>query len=192
LANLSHNRLRHAPVYNHVQEPEALGRVSAPAPLLTDGFPTARFGFRLGGDCVHTILVLEDDPSIMALIRLVVGQKAYNILEATTAGEAFERFEENDARVDLLIADVTLPESSGIRVALELQSLLPYLKVIIMSGYPSAMWNDQDSAELQELPSDSVITLQKPFVPATLLNSVHRFLGLTNSVAPALQAKAAS
>jgi DNA-binding NtrC family response regulator len=144
------------------------------------------------GDCVQTILVLEDDTSIMALIRLVVGQNGYNILEATTARQAFERFEENDAQVDLLIADVTLPAGSGIHVALELQSLLPYLKIIIMSGYPSVMWEHQDSAELEELPSDSVITLQKPFLPATLLDSVHRFLGLPISVAPALQMKAAS
>ena len=141
---------------------------------------------------MQTVLVLEDDTSIMALFRLVVGQNGYNILEATTAGQAFERFEENDAQVDLLIADVTLPVSSGIRVALELQSLLPNLKIIIMSGYPSAMWNDQDSAELEELPSDCVITLQKPFVPATLLDSIHRLLGLPFSAAPALRMKAAS
>jgi len=94
--------------------------------------------------------------------------------------------------VDLLIADVTLPTGSGIHVALEVQFLLPYSKIIIMSGYPPVMWNDQDSAELEELPSDSVITLQKPFLLATLLDSVHRFLGLPISVAPALQMKAAS
>lgn len=127
----------------------------------------------------------------MALIRLVIGQNEYNILEATTAGQAFERFEENDAQVDLLIADATLPASSGIHVALELQSLVPYLKIIIMSRYPLAMWSDQDLAELEELPSDSVITLQKPFAPATLLDNVHRFLGLPFSVAPARQMKAA-
>jgi CheY-like chemotaxis protein len=54
---------------------------------------------------VQTVLVLEDDTSIMSLIRLIVGQNGYNILEARTAGQAFERFEESAAQLDLLIAD---------------------------------------------------------------------------------------
>ena len=141
---------------------------------------------------MKTVLVLEDDRSIMALIRLVVEHNGYTVLEATSAQEAFERFEENDAQVDLLIADVTLPVSSGIHVALELRSLLPYLKIIVTSGYPKSTWDEQDAAELDELPSDSVITLQKPFVPATLLDSIHRLIGLPFIAAPALQVKAAS
>jgi DNA-binding NtrC family response regulator len=170
-----------------------LGRFSVPAHLLTFqiGFTPSQFRFHHRGDSVQNVLVLEDDASTMALIRLVIGQNGYNILEATTAGQAFERFEENDAQVDLLIAEVTLPASSGIHVALELQSLLPYLKIIIMPGHESAMWSDQDSAEFEELPSDSVIKLQKPFASATLLDSVHRFLGLSSCVAPARQMKAA-
>ena len=103
--------------------------------------------------------------SILALIRMLVESKGYTVLVATSAEEAFERFEANDAYVDLLITDVTLPVSSGIRVALELRSLLPYLKIIIRSGLPSANWNEQDKAELDELPSDSIFILQKPFVP---------------------------
>jgi CheY-like chemotaxis protein len=130
------------------------------------------------GVTVKTVLVLDDDSAILALIRMVIESSGYAVLEATSAQEAFERFEENDAQVDLLIADVTLRESSGIRVALELRSLLPYLRIIITSGFPTDMWNDQDAAELNELPSDSVIALQKPFDPATLLNSVHRLIGL--------------
>jgi CheY-like chemotaxis protein len=139
---------------------------------------------------VKTVLVLEDNTSIMALIRLVIESNGYAVLMATSAQEAFERFEENDATVDLLISDVTLPVSSGIRVALELRSLLPYLKIIVMSGYPQSAWDEQDAAELDELPSDSVMALQKPFVPATLLDSVHRLIGLPFIAAPALQVKA--
>jgi DNA-binding response OmpR family regulator len=76
---------------------------------------------------VKTVLVLEDDASVLALIHQIVEQDGYTVLDATTAEEAFVRFEENDAIVDLLIADVTLPGSSGIRAALELRDLLPYL-----------------------------------------------------------------
>ena len=46
------------------------------------------------------------------------------------------------------------------------------------SDYPPEMWNEQDAAEFSELPSDSVATLQKPFVPALLLQTVARFVGI--------------
>ncbi len=136
---------------------------------------------------MKTVLVLEDDVSLLGLIRLIVAEGRYGLLEATSAEQAFARFEENDAHVDLLIADVTLPESSGIRVALELRALLPNLKIIIMSGFPPAMWDEQDAAELQEYPSDSVVTLQKPFAPAALLGNIQRLIGLPFVAAPALK-----
>jgi CheY-like chemotaxis protein len=112
---------------------------------------------------------------------MVLTPLGHTILEATTAEEAFRQLEESDGRIDLLIADVTLPVSSGLRVALELRSLLPYLRIIMTSGYPPNMWDEQDAAELSELPSDSVATLLKPFMPATLIQMVDRFVGLTST-----------
>lgn len=126
-----------------------------------------------------TILVLEDDPSITAFMRFVLRPLGHAILEAATAEEAFFRFEESDGNIDLLIADVTLPVSSGTRVALELRSLLPYLRIILTSGYPASMWDEQDAAELSELPSDSIVTIQKPFAASQLREAVARFIGMT-------------
>jgi len=128
-----------------------------------------------------TILILEDEPSIMKLTSMILEPLGHTILEAATAEEALQQFEESDGRIDLLIADVTLPVSSGIEVALELRSLLPYLRIILTSGYPPHMWNEQDAAELSELPSDSVATLQKPFMPALLLQTVARYVGMSST-----------
>ena len=50
---------------------------------------------------MQTVLVLEDDVAILALIRLIVEQEGYNVLLANSKQEAFERFEENDAYLDL-------------------------------------------------------------------------------------------
>src|SRR5215472_1889109 len=135
---------------------------------------------------MKTILVLEDDPAILALMHLVVEQDGYTVLDASSVEQAFERFEENDAQVDLLIADVTLGSGSGVRVALELWSLLPNLRTIISSGYPQSMWPEQDAAEFDKYPSDSVVVLQKPFRPATLLDTIHRIIGWSSEMPPAL------
>jgi CheY-like chemotaxis protein len=148
------------------------------------------FRFRLECNVLKRILVVEDDNTILALIRIVVERSGYAVLEATSAQQAFQHLEKH-AHIDLLIADVTLPASSGIRVALELRYLLPRLKVIVTSGYPRALWNEQDAAELDELPSDSVAVLQKPFVPKTLLEKIHRLIGFASDAVPAMQRKAA-
>jgi DNA-binding response OmpR family regulator len=125
---------------------------------------------------VMVILVLEDDPAISFLIRLILQPSGHTLVEAATAEEAFRRFEEHDGRVDLLIAAVNLPASSGIRVGLGLRAFHSRLRIIITSAHATEMWHDQDAAELNELPSDSVAVLQKPFLPATLLDKVDRFM----------------
>jgi CheY-like chemotaxis protein len=125
---------------------------------------------------VMVILVLEGDPLVSFLIRLVLQASGHTLVEAATAEEAFQRFEEADGQFDLLIADTNLAAGSGIRVALGLRALHSRLRIIITSRHTLEMWSDQDAAELNELPSDSVVVLQTPFLPSTLLDKVARFL----------------
>jgi CheY-like chemotaxis protein len=141
---------------------------------------------------VKTVLILEDNSSILALMHHVVEQDGYAVLDATSAEEAFRRFEESNARVDLLVTDVVLPASSGIRVALELRSLLPNLRAVILSGYPVSAWPERDAAEINELPSNSIVMVQKPFRSATLLNAIHRFIGFCDELKQGPQFKAAT
>jgi CheY-like chemotaxis protein len=126
---------------------------------------------------VSTILVVEDDPSVLNLMCVILEPSGYVVLKASTVEEALRRFDEADASVDLLIADVNLPGTSGIRVALELRSLLPNLAIVLTSGFTPDMWNPRDVFELDELPYESVAILQKPFLPVTLLQMVSRFVG---------------
>jgi len=55
---------------------------------------------------VKTILVLEDNPAVMGIFRVILN--AHTILEATTVEEALQRFIENDRLLDLMISDVVL------------------------------------------------------------------------------------
>jgi hypothetical protein len=54
------------------------------------------------------------------------------------------------------------------------------------------MWDEQDAAELDEIPSDSIATVQKPFGPKTLLDTIHRLMGVRREVALAAKMKASS
>jgi len=136
---------------------------------------------------VSTILLVEDDPCILALMSEVLESSGHVLLKASAVEQALQKFEEADASIDLVIADVNLPGTSGIRVALELRSLLPNLAIVLTSGYTPDMWDVRDVAELNELPSESVAILQKPFLPATLLQTVSRFVSVPIKPGTALE-----
>ena len=119
---------------------------------------------------IKTLLVLEDNPAVMMLLRLML--ERYSLIEASTAEQALRLFTEGGRKIDLLVSDVTLPTSSGIQVALLLRSKIPALPVILTSGYPVGAWNERDCADLERLGSRSVAILQKPFQFQGLLKAV--------------------
>ena len=135
---------------------------------------------------MSTILLVEDEPFILTLMSVTLEPTGHVLLKASGIEEAIQRFEEADANIDLVIADVNLRGASGIRIALELRSLLPNLAIILTSGHTPDMWNPQDVLELNELPSESVAVLQKPFLPATLLQTVSRFVSVPFRIGMAL------
>ena len=111
----------------------------------------------------------------MTLLRHMLTQ--YNIVEATSAEQAIQLFHERYREIDLLLADLTLPRSSGVQVALTLRSEIPDLPVILTSGYPVGGWNERDAADLKRLGSNAVIILQKPNPARRLLSAVDDLIG---------------
>jgi CheY-like chemotaxis protein len=126
---------------------------------------------------MKTILVLEHESSILTLLRHML--KQYNLVEATTAEQAIQLFVDCDQQIDLLVADLTLPTSSGIQVALHFRSEIPNLPVILTSGYPVSVWGEKDAADLERLGSTCVAILTKPFQPQVLLNAICELIGAT-------------
>jgi len=124
---------------------------------------------------MKTLLVLEDDRSIMKLLRHTL--RDYRLIEATTAEEALLLFIDHDYLVDLLIADMTSATKSGAQVAIYLRSRIPDLPVILTSRYPPSDWSRRDSADLRRLGEISVTVLQKPFTGHRLLDSIGDLTG---------------
>jgi two-component system cell cycle sensor histidine kinase/response regulator CckA len=127
------------------------------------------------------LLVLEDNPSVMMFLRLMLEQ--YSLIEAGTAEEALRLFTDHGRRIDLLVADVTLATSSGIQVGLLLRLEIPDLPVILTSVYPVHDWSDGDLADLGRLGANSVAILPKPFQGRVLSNAVHELIGTVPSEA---------
>jgi CheY-like chemotaxis protein len=132
---------------------------------------------------VKTILLLDDEPSLLKLWRHALTLSGYIIWEAATAEDAIKRFVDANRQIDLLLADVTLSVSSGILVALLLRAEVPALSVVLTSRHPLSTWKARDTADLERLGSDSVIVLQKPFKNQTLLDSIRELTGTPAAVA---------
>ena len=119
---------------------------------------------------MKTILVLEDDPAVMALMRRMLYQ--YDLIVATTAQQAFRLFSSHGRQIDLLVAGVTLPHHSGIQVALLMRAAIPNLPVILTYGHGEREWTVRDYFDLQRLGLPSVALLSRPFLVQQLLTEI--------------------
>ena len=83
----------------------------------------------------ETVLVVEDEPAVLAMSKMMLEKLGYRVLVAATPGEAIELAEEHASEIQLLLTDVVMPEMNGQKLAEELQALYPDMKILFMSGY---------------------------------------------------------
>ncbi|HQK92078.1 MAG TPA: ATP-binding protein [Armatimonadota bacterium] len=118
----------------------------------------------------ETVLVVEDEPSVLDLVCQVLEQQGYQVLPAATPSEAMSLFKAHGGHVDLLITDVVMPQMTGAALHQILVQEAPALRVLYMSGYPSH-GGAGAAADLHGQPF-----LAKPFGPAILVARVREVL----------------
>lgn len=111
------------------------------------------------------ILVIDDEKSIRVLLRTVLEEAGYEVMEAATADEAVSSYEARPA--DLVITDIFLPEADAPGKILELVFRHPTMKVIAVSGAAS-----QEPARSIAKLLGARRVLQKPFMIQGLLDVV--------------------
>ena len=109
----------------------------------------------------ETILVVEDEDSVRAIVRLALEKSGFTVFAASCGADAIALC---DTRIDLLITDIIMPRMNGRQVVDSLRRQHPHLKVLFMSGQQDFMF-----------PSDAF--LQKPFTPRVLTEKVRQVLG---------------
>jgi CheY-like chemotaxis protein len=83
----------------------------------------------------ETVLIVEDDASVLKMGASMLEKLGYTVLTANTPGDALRLAEANAGTIDLLITDVVMPEMNGRDVADQLLTLDPDIKILFMSGY---------------------------------------------------------
>lgn len=82
----------------------------------------------------ETVLIVEDDPAVRALVSEVLSELGYSFVVASAADSAVPILESGQ-RIDLLISDVGLPGMNGRQLAEIGRQLRPGLKVLFITGY---------------------------------------------------------
>ncbi len=82
----------------------------------------------------ESILLVEDELSVLTLTATSLRELGYTVLEATHANEAVRQLK-NGARVDLLLTDIVMPDVNGRKLADQALALRPGLKVLFMTGF---------------------------------------------------------
>ena len=83
----------------------------------------------------ETILVVEDEASILKLAEAMLGELGYTVLTANTPGDAITLASAHPDRISLLITDVVMPEMSGRDLARQLENTYADIRILYMSGY---------------------------------------------------------
>jgi DNA-binding NtrC family response regulator len=118
----------------------------------------------------ETIVLVEDDPSILRLAHKMLDLLGYNVLAANTPTEALRLAGEYTDTIHLLVTDVIMPEMDGRELSEKMVSLYPGIKHLFMSGYTA------DVISHRGMLDNGVHLLQKPFSRKDLALAVRRAL----------------
>ncbi|SRR6266568_524649 len=112
----------------------------------------------------QTILVVEDEPAVLAVKARMLRRNKYSVLEAATPSQALSLAADHE--INLLLTDLVMPQISGLELASRMQQLRPEAVVLFMSGY------SQDALGPQRALDEGAALIHKPFTEKALLQMV--------------------
>ncbi len=113
-----------------------------------------------------TILVIDDDESVLETISETLRSYEMNVHQALSGTDGIALFRDNQNAIDLTLVDVSMPGISGVETMRQLHKIQAQAKVILSSGY-----NQLDADKVAEL-EDNVTFLQKPYRTEQLLDLI--------------------
>ncbi|HEX6940465.1 MAG TPA: PAS domain S-box protein [Longimicrobiales bacterium] len=118
----------------------------------------------------ETVLLVEDEEAVRSLVRKILEQQGYRVLEARSGNDALALSASHPGPIDLLLTDVVMPEMSGRELAERLLPDRPSTSVLFISGYT------EDAVVRHGIQNTRINFLEKPFSPAALARKVREVL----------------
>jgi PAS domain S-box-containing protein len=118
----------------------------------------------------ETVLVVEDDERVRALVCSILRKDGYSVLHADSAEQALEVAAAFNGAIELLLTDVVMPGRNGKELAEIIVRDRPGTRVMFMSGY------SQDAVSLRGVRASETQFIQKPFTIESLRSKVRGVL----------------
>ncbi|MFO0969994.1 MAG: HDOD domain-containing protein [Gemmataceae bacterium] len=118
----------------------------------------------------ETVLLAEDDDAVRRMVRQMLESYGYRVFEAADGLEALEVATRQPAPIDVLVADIVMPNMGGAELARALTAQRADLQVLYISGYTD------DAAVRFGVQQAEAAYLQKPFTPQALALKVRETL----------------
>lgn len=118
----------------------------------------------------ETILVVDDEESLLRAGRRMLEGLGYTILTASSPDEAIKLVKTHAGEIDVLLTDVVMPGMSGRDLWRKVEPMRPSMKCVYMSGFTA---NIIAQRGLNEKP---VNFIQKPFTKTALANKLREVL----------------
>jgi PAS domain S-box-containing protein len=114
----------------------------------------------------ETILLAEDEESVRRLMKEVLEEDGYKVIEAADGEEAVNKFMENKDRIDILLLDIIMPKMNGREAYERIKRIKPDIKLLMASGYPTDFISQKGIIE------EGLNFIAKPMSPTKLLKKV--------------------
>ncbi|HEY1890784.1 MAG TPA: response regulator [Steroidobacteraceae bacterium] len=118
-------------------------------------------------DAMHQVLVIEDEPSIRHVLKVLLEAEHYRVIEADTALRA--EIEARSHKPDLLMVDLGLPDGDGLAIIRRVRAWSPVPIVVL-----SARTMEEQKIAALDAGADDYVT--KPFSAPELLARVRAAL----------------
>jgi len=123
-----------------------------------------------------TVMIVDDEELIRNMIRKSLIRTGYEVIEAVNGKEAMELVANH--KIDLVIADLVMPEKGGLELIMELNNNYPNIKKIAISG-KIPVENESISGLTDEFGVEAVFS--KPFEIFDLLKVIKSIVPITDS-----------
>ncbi len=118
-----------------------------------------------------TIMVVDDNPDIVAIVKTILEGKGYNVLSASSGAQLLNLLE--STKPDLIILDIMMPEMDGLEVLSRLKALTETASIPVILLTAKVQYEDVLGG--YKLGADYYIT--KPFTSTQLVNGINLLLG---------------
>ncbi|HEX9662224.1 MAG TPA: response regulator [Candidatus Binatia bacterium] len=126
-------------------------------------------------DNEKTIMVVDDNPDIITIVRTILEGKGFNVLSASSGAECLAALKTQ--KPDLIVLDIMMPEMDGLEVLTRLKAMSEFTNVPVVLLTAKVQYEDVLGG--YKLGADYYIT--KPFTSTQLINGINLLLGDTKS-----------